>query len=764
MSALVRNNVATSGPSDGQPIVFVHGLATDQRIWRFVAPAFEASHRLVLLDLVGSGGSDLDAYDPFVHGSLNGFAEDVLEVCRELALEDVILVGHSAGATISMLAAIEEPDRFSSLVMIGPSPRYLDDDGYRGGFTLEDVETLLDAMERNYGVWCDQAAQLFMGNQERRELSARLAESLRASHPSIVRKVAEVVLYSDHREQLAEVRTPALILQATEEPVAPREVGEYVHERMRDSELVLLRAAGHFPQISAPAEVIAVIHGFLAQRTRSGTSEPSGGAGDAPFGYVATGTDWRVEDVNDTVLAWLDRRRDDVVGRPFADVLTDAGRTFHATYCVPTVAAEGLLREVPIDLERPDGSGMTALMSSETCDRGPNTSPTIRTFLLDAAQRPRYEQSLLEVRRRSEARLRRLQEAAADLAAASTVAEVTEVLPDALKQTFGASQAGLWLIERDVLVAPAGSNNETPPRIPLSDASWAEVAALRISDVVVDPDRSIVAVAVQHENRRLGTLVLEFADADTFGLPERGLLRTLGRQVGQAIERAQLYEQKDRLLSIVSHELRTPLTPIIGFTEHILHRYTDLSDDLRGNLEVVKRNAEQLLVVVDGLLSATRSRHANFEAVPELLRLVPWLSRLVGDYADLEVELIDRDPNAEAWVDPAHLRAVVTNLIANAERYGNPPIVIEVDLQDNTASIVVSDAGEGVPEPFVPNLFDTFTQADVGDTRSSRGLGLGLAIAQDLVARNGGQLHYEPARPRGSRFVVSLPRNQARER
>ena len=248
-------------------MMFAHGFGCDQNMWRFVTPAFADTHRIVLFDLVGSGGSDLSAYDRDKYGSLHGYARDVLELCEALDLQDVVFVGHSVSAMIGALAAIEDPDLFSSLVMVGPSPCYIDDEGYTGGFSRADIEELLDSLDSNFLGWSSVMAPAIMGNPDRPELAEELTNSFCRTDPDIARHFAEVTFLSDNRDDLPQVRTPALVLQCSSDVIAPQPVGDYVHRRLPDSEYMLLSATGHCPNLSAPEETVAAMKAFLASRT-----------------------------------------------------------------------------------------------------------------------------------------------------------------------------------------------------------------------------------------------------------------------------------------------------------------------------------------------------------------------------------------------------------------------------------------------------------------------------------------------------------------
>ena len=258
-----RNRVAVSGVPNGRPMVFAHGFGCDQGMWRFVAPDFEVDHRVVLFDHVGSGHSELSAYDPEKYGSLHGYASDVVEICRDLGLSDVVFVGHSVSAMIGVLAHQEAPELFGALVMVGPNPRYIDDDGYVGGFTRADIVGLLDALDANHLGWSAQMAPVIMGNPDRPELSAELTNSFCRTDPEIALRFARVTFLSDNRADLAGVTVPTLVLQCSDDVIAPEAVGEYVHRHLEGSRLVRLDATGHCPNLSAPEETVRVIKAFL---------------------------------------------------------------------------------------------------------------------------------------------------------------------------------------------------------------------------------------------------------------------------------------------------------------------------------------------------------------------------------------------------------------------------------------------------------------------------------------------------------------------
>src|SRR5689334_6792364 len=253
-SAVTRNNVRVFGHGT-QPMLFAHGFGCDQNMWRFVAPAFADDYRIVLFDYVGSGKSDLDAYDAARYAVLDCYAQDVLDIIHALDLRDVIFVGHSVSAMVGVLAANREPDRFARLVMIGPSPRYVNDPpGYVGGFERSDIEGLLETMDKNYIGWANYLAPAIMKNADRPELGAELTESFCSTDPVIARRFAEATFYADNRGDLQHVRVPTLVLQCSEDIIAPNVVGEYVHHETPGSTLRVMRATGHCPHMSAPEE------------------------------------------------------------------------------------------------------------------------------------------------------------------------------------------------------------------------------------------------------------------------------------------------------------------------------------------------------------------------------------------------------------------------------------------------------------------------------------------------------------------------------
>jgi sigma-B regulation protein RsbQ len=258
MSVVQRNNVKIFG-SGTIPIVFAHGYGCDQNMWRLVTPAFEEKYKIVLYDHVGFGKSDLTAFQPQKYSTLNGYAQDLIEICDELGLRQIIFVGHSVAAMIGVLAAIQEPKLFRKLVLIGPSPCYLNDGDYIGGFARQDIDGLLEFLDSNHLGWSRTMAPVIMGNPDRPELAEELANSFCRTDPEIARHFAKVTFLSDNRADLSRLTVPSVILQCSQDAIAPTQVGDYVQRHLANSSLIHLKATGHCPQLSAPQETVAAM-------------------------------------------------------------------------------------------------------------------------------------------------------------------------------------------------------------------------------------------------------------------------------------------------------------------------------------------------------------------------------------------------------------------------------------------------------------------------------------------------------------------------
>jgi sigma-B regulation protein RsbQ len=266
MSVLKRNNVVVSGNGE-QAIMFAHGFGCDQHMWRFVAPSFEENYKTILFDYVGAGQSDLSAFEPSRYASLEGYADDIVQIGRELGLKDAILVGHSVSAMIGALVTQKAPGMFKALIMVGPSPSYINDNNYVGGFTAAQIDELLKSLERNHLGWSVSMAPVIMGNPDRPELGEELANSFCRTDPDMAKQFARTTFLTDSRHILSDIEVPTLILQCSDDIIAPYEVGNYLHKNIKDSKLVVMKATGHCPNLSAPQETVSEITAYLhAQR------------------------------------------------------------------------------------------------------------------------------------------------------------------------------------------------------------------------------------------------------------------------------------------------------------------------------------------------------------------------------------------------------------------------------------------------------------------------------------------------------------------
>ena len=257
-----RNNVRVSG-SGSKAIIFAHGYGCDQSMWRFVAPAFEDRFRVILFDHVGCGMSDSESYSRDKYASLAGYVDDVVELGGALGLNDAIFVGHSVSAMIGVLASLKAPDLFGQLVLVSPSPRYIDDAGYVGGFSGPEIDELLSFLGSNHMGWAATMAPVIMANPDRPDLAEELNSSFCRMDPVVAHNFARVTFTSDNRDDLGDVSVPTLILQCRSDSIAPTEVGDYVHSRIPGSRIVYLDATGHCPNLSAPGEVVAAINAFV---------------------------------------------------------------------------------------------------------------------------------------------------------------------------------------------------------------------------------------------------------------------------------------------------------------------------------------------------------------------------------------------------------------------------------------------------------------------------------------------------------------------
>lgn len=263
MSVLKRNNVKVQGR--GQPMVFVHGFGCDQNMWRLMAPHFAERYQVILLDLVGSGDSDLSAYDRERYATLHGHAQDVCEVLREVAGAPAVFVGHSVSSMIGLLANLRCPELIASQVMVGPSPCYINEGDYVGGFERADIDALLESLESNYLGWSSNMAPAIMGAPGQPELGVELTNSFCRTDPEIAKHFARVTFLSDYRAELPKLQAPTLILQCSDDLIAPVAVGEYMHKVIPRSTLRIIDNVGHCPHLSAPGASVAAMEEFLAR-------------------------------------------------------------------------------------------------------------------------------------------------------------------------------------------------------------------------------------------------------------------------------------------------------------------------------------------------------------------------------------------------------------------------------------------------------------------------------------------------------------------
>lgn len=261
-SIKLRNNVNVFGKGK-QCIVFAHGFGCDQNAWKFITDAFLEDYRVVLFDFVGSGKSDISAYNPVKYSSLDGYAQDILDICNELQIKEAILVGHSVSSMIGLLAAIKQPESFQKLIFIGPSPRYINEAGYEGGFERSDLENLFEFMDSNYLGWSSSLAPAIMGNADRPELGSFLTTSFCSMDPEIAKQFARVTFFSDNRNDLKALSCKSLTLQCQDDIIAPMSVGKYIQQHVPGNELVILHATGHCPHISEPQETTNAIKAYL---------------------------------------------------------------------------------------------------------------------------------------------------------------------------------------------------------------------------------------------------------------------------------------------------------------------------------------------------------------------------------------------------------------------------------------------------------------------------------------------------------------------
>ena len=398
--------LAGSGPAT---VFFAHGFGCDQTMWRLVAPAYARRFRTVTFDLIGAGQSDLLAYDPKKYSSLQGYADDILEIIREFGQGPVIFVGHSVSAMIGMLADLKEPGHIAAQVMIGPSPCYLNDGDYVGGFERHDIDALLSAMENNYLAWSSTMAPVIMGAPDRPELGAELTRSFCRTDPDIAKQFARVTFLSDNRAQLPYLTTPTLILQSSQDLMAPVTVGNYMRQVMPRSTLKIIQNIGHCPHLSEPGAITDAINAFLASEGLATeiaghalVTEPESALDEAPCGLVQTDAQGVLRRANLAFCNWLGYTRDELIGKhKIQDLLTTGCRIFHQTHSLPLLQMQGSVSEVRVQMLRKDGQQLPMLLNA---NRHAQHGELVDEFALFVAQdRDKYEKELVQARTRLEA-------------------------------------------------------------------------------------------------------------------------------------------------------------------------------------------------------------------------------------------------------------------------------------------------------------------------------------------------------------------------
>ena len=437
MDVRARHHVVETGRADGPVVVLSHGFGCDQNLWRLVAPALAPHARVVLFDHVGAGRSDLSAWSEQRHGSLQGYADDVLELLTELDLRRVVFVGHSVSAMIGVLAAVQEPARFAGLVLLTPSPRYVDDGDYRGGFSAADIDELLESLDSNYLGWSAAMAPVIMGNPDRPELGQELTNSFCRTDPQIARVFARATFLSDNRDDLAAgdgADARRRVCARRDRPARGRRV------RARPDPRQPARDARRHRPLSAAQRPGGHRRGdpVLPRRRRPPVTCRTGGEPDparvadrfsalledsvedlyenAPCGYLSTLLDGTIAKINATLLGWLGLDRGQVVGvRRFPDLLTVGGRLYHETHLSPLLRMQGEVNGVALELVRADGGRLPVLVTS-TVKTGEDGQPLlIRTTVVDARDRRAYEQELLRARQEADLERDRLSRLAVTL-------------------------------------------------------------------------------------------------------------------------------------------------------------------------------------------------------------------------------------------------------------------------------------------------------------------------------------------------------------
>ncbi|MDB5779198.1 MAG: alpha/beta hydrolase fold protein [Polaromonas sp.] len=423
-----RHNVQVAG-SGPATLFFAHGFGCDQTMWRLVQPAYIQHFRTVTFDLVGAGKSDLSAYDPEKYSALQGYADDVVELVREFGQGPVMFVGHSVSAMIGLLADLKAPGRIAAHLMISPSPCFINDGDYIGGFEREDIDALLSTMEHNYFAWSSTMAPVIMGAPDKPELGAELTKSFCRTDPEIAKQFGRVTFLSDCRAQLPRLKTPALVIQCSDDLIAPLSVGDYMRETLPHGTLKVVENTGHCPHLSAPGAITEAINDFLTSQgldtktaAPSLTSEPDDVFDQAPCGLVQADAQGMLRRVNLTFCSWLGYAADELVGqRRFQDLLTTGCRIFHQTHSLPLLQMQGSISEVRVQMLPRDGRPLPMLLNAR---RHLLQGEVVDEFAVFVAQdRDRYEKELVQARTKLEAMVAQANELQAEASDRAMFAE-----------------------------------------------------------------------------------------------------------------------------------------------------------------------------------------------------------------------------------------------------------------------------------------------------------------------------------------------------
>jgi PAS domain S-box-containing protein len=411
MTVQRRNHVQVSG-SGSATIFFAHGFGCDQTMWRFIEPVYAGRFRTVKFDLVGAGLSDLAAYDRKKYSSLQGYADDVLEIIKEFGQGPAIFIGHSVSAMIGMLADLKEPGLIAAQVMVSPSPCYLNDGDYVGGFEREDIDSLLELIQSNYLGWSSKMAPAIMGAPEKPELGIELTNSFCRTNPDIAKQFGRVTFLADNRKELPLLNTPTLILQCSEDLIAPIAVGEYMSRVLPHGTLKIIRNTGHCPHMSEPAACIAAIDEFLADEGFAAVPASTGASDDsspelvalfdeAACGLVQTDMNGRFLHANQVFCNWLGYCSKELIGiRHIADLFTTGGRVFHQTHSIPLLQMQGSICEVRMAVLHKEGHLVPMIMNALQHRKGEALVHEWAFFI--ARDRDNYEQELIQSRNRLE--------------------------------------------------------------------------------------------------------------------------------------------------------------------------------------------------------------------------------------------------------------------------------------------------------------------------------------------------------------------------